>query len=348
MIEEAHGDLLKADVDALVNTVNTEGVMGKGIALQFRRAFPTMYDAYRSACRCGDVQIGRMWVWETGMAAGPRFIINFPTKRHWRSKSRIVDIEDGLSDLVHVIQERRIASIAIPPLGAGNGGLPWGMVRERIMTALSGLAGVQVLLYEPQGAPAPHLMRTASPAEPLTENRAVFIQLLGRYTMELMDGRPSLIEVQKLMYFLQEAGQPLRLRFVRGTYGPYADNLRHVLINTEGTYTIGYGDGTDRALDSSLELVPGAWGQAVAVLESHPESQNRSDRVMELADGFESMYGMELLGTVHWLVAHDKVPRDEVGAVQRGVAAWSPRKAKLFRPEHVSIALEHLRGLGWV
>jgi len=348
MMEEGHGDLLRADVDALVNTVNTEGVMGKGIALQFRRAFPAMYNAYRAACQRGEVQMGRMLVWETGMATGPRYIINFPTKRHWRSRSRLEDIDEGLAHLVQVVQERGITSIAVPPLGAGNGGLPWATVREHIATALSGLTDTRVLLFEPQGAPDPRGMLTTTPARPLTENRAVFIQLLGRYLMALMDSRPSLIEVQKLMYFLQEAGQPLRLRFERGAYGPYADNLRQVLIDTEGTYTIGYGDGTGRPMDSSLELMPGAWDRAVGALQGHAEAHARCDRVMKLAEGFESMYGMELLGTIHWIVAHDDVPSDDAGQIRQAVAAWSPRKAKLFRPEHVDIALDHLHALNWV
>lgn len=348
MIETVDGNLLQADVDALVNTVNTEGVMGKGIALQFRRAYPAMYEAYRAACQAGDVKVGSMLVWETNAATGPHYVINFPTKRQWRAPSRLSYVEDGLVDLVRVIDELGIKSIAVPPLGAGNGHLPWAQVRPAIVGALAGLDGVRVLLYEPNGAPEARQMTTVAGPPVLTENRAAFVGVVGRYLLGLMDFKPSLIEVQKLAYFLQEAGQPLRLRFERGFYGPYADNLRQVLIKTEGVFTVGFGDGTDRPMDSSLELLPGALQQAAARLEYCFETRRRIDRVMELTNGFDSMYGMELLGTVHWLVKHEDADPADAGGVARLVGEWSPRKAKLFPQEHAEIALQHLRDLSWV
>ncbi|MDR1511962.1 MAG: macro domain-containing protein [Propionibacteriaceae bacterium] len=348
MIETVEGDLLQADVDALVNTVNTEGVMGKGIALQFRRAYPAMYDAYRAACKSGDVRIGHMTVWETGAATGPRYVINFPTKRHWRAKSRLADVEDGLVDLVRVMRHRGITSVAVPPLGAGNGGLPWVQVKDVIVRSLGGLEGVHVLLYEPHGAPDPHQMVTTGQRKPLTEHRAAFVDLVGRYVAVLMDAKPSLIEVQKLMYFLQEAGQPLRLRYARGPYGPYADNLRHVLIDMEGTYSVGFGDGSDRPLDTSLELMDGAAEAAAATLARYPETKNRIDRVMELTSGFDSMYGMELLGTVHWLIKHEGADPSDAPKLTGQIADWAKRKAELFTQPHVEAAVAHLRDLNWV
>src|SRR5262245_21111445 len=156
MIERGTGDLLRAGVEALVNTVNTEGVMGKGIALQFKQAFPENFKAYKRACDREGVRPGQMFVFDLGgLGGGPRFIINFPTKRHWRSKSKIEDIEAGLRDLVKVIQERRIGSIAIPPLGCGNGGLAWSDVEPRILAALGSLEAVRILLFAPEGAPSP-------------------------------------------------------------------------------------------------------------------------------------------------------------------------------------------------
>lgn len=154
MITEAHGDLLKADVDALVNTVNTVGVMGKGIALQFRRAYPEMFDSYARACREGKVQVGQMHIWPTGTMDGPRFIVNFPTKKHWRAPSQLSWIDDGLTDLARVIAENEIRSIAVPPLGAGNGGLDWAQVRPRIESALAEIKGLDVRLFVPQAPPA--------------------------------------------------------------------------------------------------------------------------------------------------------------------------------------------------
>ncbi len=154
MIEFKSGDILKDDAEALVNTVNCVGVMGRGIALQFKHAFPQNFKAYAEACREEAVQPGRMFVFETGRLTPPRYIINFPTKRHWRGKSRMSDIEAGLKALVDTLRERRIRSVAIPPLGSGLGGLDWAEVRERIEVALQPLSDVRVTIYEPKGAPA--------------------------------------------------------------------------------------------------------------------------------------------------------------------------------------------------
>ncbi|RKG96005.1 type II toxin-antitoxin system antitoxin DNA ADP-ribosyl glycohydrolase DarG [Corallococcus carmarthensis] len=152
MIEAGTGDLLKADVEALVNAVNTEGVMGKGIALQFKQAFPGNFKAYKQACDRKEVRPGSMFVFDQkGLAGAPRYIINFPTKRHWRSPSRIEDVESGLVDLVRVIQELRISSIAVPALGCGNGGLSWSEVEPLITAALGNLEGVRLMLFAPAG-----------------------------------------------------------------------------------------------------------------------------------------------------------------------------------------------------
>jgi len=151
MIEYIPGDILKCRADALVNTVNCVGVMGRGLALQFKNSYPENFRAYKAACDQKEVQPGRMFVYETGQLA-PRFIINFPTKRHWRDKSRIEDIEAGLVDLVRVIREKAIRSIAVPPLGCGLGGLDWCEVRSRIEQALGELSGVRVLVFEPSKA----------------------------------------------------------------------------------------------------------------------------------------------------------------------------------------------------
>ena len=150
VIEFVKGDLLEADVDALVNAVNTEGVMGKGIALQFKKKFPEMFEAYRRACKSGQVQPGRMHVFERNEPSSPRFIINFPTKRHWRAPSRIDDIETGLAALVEEVQQRGIRSIAVPPLGCGNGGLDWQNVLPCIKAALEPLVNVRVLVFTPK------------------------------------------------------------------------------------------------------------------------------------------------------------------------------------------------------
>jgi O-acetyl-ADP-ribose deacetylase (regulator of RNase III) len=236
MINFVTGNILDAKVDALVNAVNTAGVMGKGLALQFKKAFPANCKAYEAAAKAGEVEIGKMFVFEAGGIVLPRYIINFPTKRHWRGASKLEYIETGLRDLVTVVRDRRIRSIAIPPLGSGLGGLAWRDVRPLIQRAVEGLSDVDVQVFEPNGAPAPEAMRNATAKPKMTPGRAVVLALMNRYLVPGFDYRLSLLEVQKLDYFLQAAGEPLRLQYQAHHYGPYADNLRHVLHHIEGHY----------------------------------------------------------------------------------------------------------------
>ena len=153
MIELARGNLLEADAEALVNTVNCIGYMGKGIALQFKQAFPANFDDYHKACKADQVKPGRMFIHQTGKMFHPKYIINFPTKRHWRGKSRLEDIRSGLIALVEDIKHLGIRSIAVPPLGCGLGGLDWMTVRTMIEDAFRKVPEVSVLLYEPVGTP---------------------------------------------------------------------------------------------------------------------------------------------------------------------------------------------------
>lgn len=152
MIQITRGNLLESDAQALVNAVNCVGVMGKGIALQFKQAFPENFKAYEKACKQKSVVPGKMFVFSTGNSGNPRFVINFPTKRHWRDKSRLEDVQSGLVDLVNVIKESNIESIALPPLGCGLGGLEWGVVKSLIEEALADLSDVKVLLFSPEGS----------------------------------------------------------------------------------------------------------------------------------------------------------------------------------------------------
>ena len=153
MIEYKTGDLLAERADALVNAVNCVGTIGAGIALQFKKAWPESFRAYAAACRGGEVRPGRMFVFETRHLAPPRYIINFPTKRHWRSSSRLEDIDAGLHALVAEIRRLGLHSVAVPPLGAGLGGLPWNEVRGRIERTLGALSDIRVVVFEPRGAP---------------------------------------------------------------------------------------------------------------------------------------------------------------------------------------------------
>ena len=342
MIRFKIGDLLAEDAEALVNPVNCVGVMGRGIALQFKRAFPENFRTYAEACDRGDVRPGNMFVFETGAITNPRYIINFPTKRHWRGKSRIEDIEAGLNALGEVIRERDIRSIAIPALGSGLGGLEWSVVRPRIEEALSRFDDLRAVIFEPRMPPADRIVR--NPQGPkMTPGRAALVGLMHRYLRGLLDPFVTLLEVHKLLYFMQTAGEPLRLRFTRASYGPYAENLRRVLHAIDGHFISGYADGGD-APYKHLEILPGAVEDALAVLSRSPNTRERFDRVVDLVDGFESSFGLELLSTVHWTLDHNS-PRSREDLVEQ-VYAWNDRKKRFF-PRQIGLAADVLAQKGW-
>jgi len=344
MITATTGNLLTADAEALVNTVNCKGYMGKGIALQFRQAFPENFKAYQRACRAEEVRPGRMFVFETGELVNPRYIINFPTKRHWRGQARIADIDSGLKDLVSVVERLRIRSIAIPPLGSGLGGLDWSLVRPMIVEAFAALPDVKVLLFEPGGAPKAADMPIRTPPPKMTVARALLIKLMDQYAT--LQYRRTLLEVQKLAYFLQAAGEPLRLRFEKGIYGPYAHNLNKVLEVLEGHYIRGFGD--NQKPDTEISLSPNAVDEVDVFLEKHEDSRRRLEQVSELITGFETPYGMELLASTHWVATHEMPGgRDEASAV-RAVQDWNERKRTAFQAHHIRVAWERLEQLHWV
>ena len=343
MIEIAKGNILRADAEALVNTVNCLGYMGKGIALQFKKAFPDNFKAYERACRAEQVHPGKMFVFETGSMLNPKYIVNFPTKRHWRGKSRLEDIESGLKALTEEVRKLKVSSIAVPPLGCGLGGLSWRVVRPMIEKAFSSLPEVRVLLYEPHGAPEAKTMPIRTQRPKMTVARALFIALMTQY--KEMAYRLTLLEIQKLAYFLQEAGENLRLKYEPGLYGPYAHNLNKVLETMEGHFTQGYGD--TQKPDVEIELRPGASRVASEFLQTHQESRARLGRVAGLIEGFETPYGMELLSSTHWVAKHtDKPARTSDDAVQL-VRGWNDRK-KMFRQEHIHIAWRRLAEKDWV
>ncbi|MBK8231548.1 MAG: macro domain-containing protein, partial [Candidatus Eisenbacteria bacterium] len=290
------------------------------------------------------VQPGRMLVFETGTLTPPRFIVNFPTKRHWRGKSRLEDIEAGLSALIGEIRAREIRSIAVPPLGAGLGGLAWSEVRARIESAAMSVPQVRFVVYEPleQTTPTPALARGVVPK--MTSGRAALIGLMAKYLAGSMDPSISLLELHKLMYFMQVAGEPLRLRFRKATYGPYAENLRNVLAAIEGYFLSGYGAGGDSP-EKPLELVPGAVVDAIAVLANSPPTDANFARVVALTAGFESAFGLELLSTVHWVIAPEGA-RSEDEVVAR-TYEWGERK-RAFLPRQIHPSRATLLEQGWV
>lgn len=334
MLELAKGNLLEADVEALVNTVNCVGVMGKGIALQFKQAFPENTRAYERACRANELQPGKMLVVPTGVV-NPKYIINFPTKIHWKGNSKIPYIQVGLKALVQEIRARGIKSIAIPPLGCGNGGLDWAQVYPLIRDAFADQPDVRVLVYAPVGAPSPESMPVASKNASMTRVRALMVKLFERYCEP--GYRLTRLEVQKLAYFLQEADEPLKLAFVKHTYGPYAENLNFLLQHMEGHFIRGYGDRT-----AQIELLPNASELADKALAGEQEAIQRLQEVSRLIEGFETPHGLELLATVHWVMKHEMPIASDANVAINRVYAWNTRKKRMFRPEHIARAWNRL------
>lgn len=342
MITEVTGNLLRDDAQALVNTVNTVGVMGKGLALQFKRAYPEVFRVYEAACQAGDVLPGR--ILPVRLADTDRWVLNFPTKRHWRQPSRLVDIATGLDDLVRVLSELKIRSVAVPPLGCGNGGLDWAVIRPLIIQRLGALP-VEVRLYG-LGTPAAEDMPTRTERPDLTLARARLLAALGRYIRTAWEAgitdrpRASLIEVQKVAYLIQSAGLDLGLRFEPYKYGPFSGRLHRGLSSMEGHYILGYGDGTGGAR-ADVRLMEGVTNAAEALVGGDLEFERVWARLREVVQGYEYPDGMELLASVHYLATCPGETGDPA-KVAVALAEWSERKRRIFQQDAVSAAWQRL------
>lgn len=354
MISYAKGNLLDTDVEAVVNSVNTVGVMGKGIALMFKEAFPKNFKEYEAACERGEVEVGRMFVTEMGELMGPKWIINFPTKKHWRQRTKMEWITEGLKDLRKVVEEKNIRSVAVPPLGCGNGGLDWHDVRRAIKDALGSLSGVEVIVYEPTAKYQNVAKRSG--VEKLTPARALVAELVRRYWVLGIDC--SLLEIQKLAWFLERSVKrlgledPLDLRFKANSYGPYAYRLTHLLNSLDGSYL----HCDKRITDASPHDV--IWfddsrRERVALYLKSQEARDyleALEKTSELIDGFQSPLGMELLASVDWLI-HEEGVNPTVDDVIEALRKWpggekaANRKAKLFDARMIELALKRLAQL---
>lgn len=344
MIQFKQGNLLEEKTEALVNTVNCVGVMGKGIALQFKQAFPDNFKQYKRACNSELVRPGQMFTVPTETLLNPKYIINFPTKRHWRGKSKIEDIQSGLEALVVEVQQLNIQSIAIPPLGCGNGGLNWADVKPLIVQAFTELPDLEIILFEPKGAPSPEQIRVATSKPQMTRSRALIIKLIELYGIP--GYRLTKLEIQKLAYFLQEAGEiGLKLNYVKHQFGPYAENLNFPLQRLEGHYIRGYGD---RTQTSQVFVLPEGQQAAEQFLENHSDARERLNQVSQLIWGFETPYGMELLATIHWSANDDPQVRLDVETAIANVQNWSDRKRRIFKPQHIRKAWARLHDQGWL
>lgn len=350
MIHYTQGNLLEADVEALVNTVNTVGVMGKGIALMFKERFPKNMDAYAQACKKGEVVTGKMFVTATNELVGPQWVVNFPTKQHWRSKSRMEWIEEGLQDLRRFINEKKIKSIAIPPLGSGHGGLDWQDVKPKIIDALRDIEGVDIWVYEPTEKYQNVAKKTG--VKKLTPARAIVAELIRRYWILGMEC--SLLEIQKLAWFLQRVIEAeglkneLKLNFEARNYGPYANNLDHLLNALDGSYLK-----ADKRIPDSDPLDVIAFNdEKKALVEAYLNSEGKDylpalEKASDIINGFESPFGLELLSTVDWLLTREGC-EPTLESVKKGIASWpagkkwAERKLGLFDDKSLQIAIDRM------
>lgn len=339
MIHFATGNLLESEAQALVNTVNTEGVMGKGIALQFKQVYPNNFRQYVEACRNKAVAIGQMFVTEeAALVGGKKIIVNFPTKTTWRQPSEYTYIERGLVALTKLIQERNIQSIALPPLGAGNGGLDWLRVREMLMAHLSDL-DCEVYVYEPSPAIRERLNQERVK---LTPARAMLLSVLfdsvknGAFVSEF--------SAEKIAYFLQRFGaeDSFKLSFRPYYYGPYSGKVKHVLHYLNGSYITGY-NAKDKKPFEELGIVMDAEPEIDAFL-SQPENEvyrQITERTKHFLTGFYSPFGLELLSSVDFIKF--QLQKTEMGEIVQELQNWNDRKKTLFTNQNfISQTLEHI------
>lgn len=339
MINFLTGDLLNANADALVNTVNTVGVMGKGIALQFKEAFPYNNKKYVIACKNKELEPGNLLaVWDSNLLYGKKLIVNFPTKTHWRQPSKYEYIEKGLIALKELIKKEGIKSIAIPPLGAGNGGLDWEKVKPMITDALHDLS-IDIQVYEPNAAIKEILQKQeAKKAVGLTAARASLLYSL--FAFESFGELSSLFAANKLAYFLQRMGQSLKLDFKRHHYGPYAIGVERVLYYLNGVYLKGLEQGQVKPFES-LKLNYEYWDSVNAYVQGMAiEDRLRLNQLLVFLKNFTSELSLEILATVDFILSEN--PSFTVDEVMNVVGEWNMRKKELFRRESVERAYNHL------
>jgi O-acetyl-ADP-ribose deacetylase (regulator of RNase III) len=333
------GNILESDADALVNTVNTEGVMGKGIALQFKESFPHNYKVYSTACKYGEVRVGKVLaVRDKSLFGGEKTIINFPTKTSWRKPSEYSYIIEGLKDLEKTIIEEGIKSIAIPALGAGNGGLNWERVKNLIEEHL-GNSLAEVLVYEPNFLIQEKLKKERVK---LTPARAMLLSVL----FELVRSGEFVSEfaAEKVAYFLQKFGakEEFKLEFNENFYGPYSGKVKHVLYYLNGSYISGYSS-KDKKPFEIIELVMDSEKEVDEYLNRKENSRYLEivQKTKKFLDGYYSNFALELLSTVDFIGLKYRVSEEK--EIREKIELWSDRKKNLFaNPLFISKAISRL------
>jgi len=326
MIHYITGNLLESNAQALVNTVNTVGVMGKGIALQFKMQFPYNYKIYAKACKEQALQVGKLLVVEdTSLLYGKKIVINFPTKTDWRKPSEYEYIENGLRELVKVIQEKQIQSIAIPPLGAGNGGLDWHNVQTLLEQYLSAVA-CDIYIYRPN-VEIKEVLRKERVT--LTPARAMLLAVL--YDLVSNGEFVSEFASEKICYFLQRFGaqEIFKLAYQPNFYGPYSGKVKHVLYYLNGSYLSGYSS-KDKKPFEELNLLMDTEADVLAFLarEEYTSEREIVQKTKAFLSGFYSNFGLELLSTLDFITQEGQTK--DLALIKTRLEKWSARKTKLF------------------
>ena len=335
MIIYTTGNLLESNAEALVNTVNTVGVMGKGIALQFKNMFPDNFKLYANACKNNEVKVGELFITEEmTMFSGKKLIVNFPTKTNWRLPSEYAYIEMGLVALAKLIKDKKILSIAIPALGAGNGGLDWIKVKQLISFHLENL-DCKVYVYEPN-----HKILEVLKEEKvkLTPARAMLLSVL--YELVRNGEFVSEFSAEKIAYFLQRFGakESFKLEFQANFYGPYSGKVKHVLHYLNGSYIMGYGTKDAKPFEE-LGLVLSAEKEvnAYLALAENAEYKRIVEKTNAFLTGFYSTFALELLSTIDYIIVNKKANNLEL--ITKELTNWSERKSTMFnKPEFIEIA----------
>ncbi len=336
MIHYTQGNILESPAAALVNTVNLMGIMGKGIALQFKTQFPNNDKLYQKACKTGDIGIGKLFVTKQSTIFGEKIIINFPTKKDWRRPSEYAYIQAGLDDLINVIEQYHITSIAIPPLGAGNGGLNWGQVRSMIEQSLSN-SNIDIFVYEPNA-----LIAEKMKAEriPLTKARALLLYVL--YDLVRHGEFVSEFSSEKVCYFLQRFGAQhiFNLKYTPQYYGPYSGKVRYVLYAMNGSYIMGY-SAMDKKAFEALSLVADAYPDVKNIVESDNELKQIADKTTSFLNGYYSDFALELLSSVDYIMnQYGELSSEDIYA---HLSQWTHRKSVLFNNlKYIESAKSHL------
>lgn len=338
MIKYITGNILESNAQALVNTVNTDGVMGKGIALQFKKFFPNNYKAYLDACKTQIINIGKLLVFkDSNLEVGEKLIINFPTKTTWRKPSEYNYIENGLDDLINIIKTQEIKSIAIPALGAGNGGLKWEIVKKIIEQKLINI-DVDIYVYEPTNQIKELLKKERVK---LTDGRALLLYTLydlvrnGEYVSEFSS--------EKVCYFLQRFGAEkyFKLKYEPNFYGPYSGKVRFVLNALNGSYIMGYSDMNKKPFEP-LTLVSDGYEDVKNHIDNNAELHKIASNTISFLNGFYSDFSLELLSSIDYLsIQHNST---DIELVTQKIEEWSERKRSLFsNPKYIDISLNHLK-----